>query len=146
MTGEEVFDCRMCGHCCEGAGGIIVSPDDLVRICEYLNVSSEEFSNKYGIVRNEKLTVRTGDDGFCIFFVQDKGCSVHEGKPNICRAWPYFRGNMIDEDSLFLAKDFCPGINPEVAHKDFVQAGEDYLQKNNLIANDAKTQARALIK
>ncbi len=146
MNTLDVFDCRMCGHCCEGSGGIIVSPKDLVRICDFLNTSPEDFTNKFAIMHNGKLTVRTGKDGYCIFFVQNKGCSVHEGKPDICRAWPYFRGNMVDAQSLFLAKDFCPGINPEVEHKDFVQAGEKYIEENNLRANNSKTQARALLK
>lgn len=28
---HTVFECRMCGHCCEGSGGIVVSPADVGR-------------------------------------------------------------------------------------------------------------------
>ncbi len=140
------FDCHMCGHCCEGTGGIIVSPTDLKRLCAHLAISIEEFNNQYGIINNGKLTVRSGADGFCIFFKQGTGCTVHEGKPDICRAWPFFRGNMIDDQSLHLAKDFCPGINQDIMHKDFVKEGENYLKQNNLQADDPNTQARALLK
>ncbi len=141
-----IFDCQMCGHCCEGTGGIIVSPKDLERICAHLSLTPDEFCNKYGVMRNGKLNVRIGEDNFCIFFEEGKGCSVHEGKPDICRAWPYFRGNMIDDQSLHLAKDFCPGIKHDVMHKDFVKEGEKYLREHNLTASDAKTQAKALLK
>ncbi len=143
---SEVFDCRMCGHCCEGKGGIIVSPMDLERLCLHFSMDEEQFKAKYGEMNNGKLNVRTGNDGFCIFFEQGSGCSVHEAKPNICRAWPYFRGNMVDSQSLYLAKNFCPGINQDVLHEDFVQAGDDYLKENDLIASDIKTQAAALLK
>ncbi len=143
---DATFDCRMCGHCCEGKGGIIVSPKDLERLCFHFKINADEFLSTYGTMSNGKLNVRTGDNGFCIFFIQGKGCAVHNSKPDICRAWPYFRGNMIDDQSLHLAKDFCPGIKHDINHKDFVQEGEHYLKEHNLRANDAKTQARALLK
>ncbi len=143
---NTAFDCHMCGHCCEGSGGIIVSPTDLERLCVHFNISAKEFSAKYGILNNGKLTVRSGDDGYCIFFQQGKGCAVHQSKPDICRAWPYFRGNMIDDQSLHLAKDFCPGIKQDIEHKEFVKEGESYLEQNNLFASDGNTQAKALLK
>ncbi len=135
----------MCGHCCEGKGGIVVSPKDLERICAHLSLSAEEFIEKYGVMNNGKLKIGNGDDGYCVFFVFGKGCAVHEGKPDICRAWPYFRGNMIDSESLFLAKDFCPGIRPNASHAEFVLEGQKYLVKHNLLASDAKTEAHALL-
>ena len=29
----QAFSCKMCGHCCKGKGGIVVSPSDLKRLC-----------------------------------------------------------------------------------------------------------------
>ncbi len=143
---NTTFDCRMCGHCCEGSGGIIVSPKDLERLCSHFQITADDFCSKYGIINNGKLTVRSSDDGYCIFFQKGKGCAVHQSKPDICRAWPYFRGNMVDDQSLHLAKGFCPGIKHDIKHKDFVKEGENYLEENNLFAHDSKTQARALLK
>ncbi len=140
-----VFECRMCGHCCEGEGGIVVSPKDLERICAHLALSSEEFIKQYAVVHNDKLKIRNGDDGRCIFFTLGKGCAVHEGKPDICRAWPYFRGNMLDSESLFLAKEFCPGIRSDASHAEFVCEGQKYLVANKLLASDPKTEAHALL-
>lgn len=142
---EPVFDCRMCGICCEGKGGIVVSPKDLERICAFLHMDATAFESEYGIVHNGKLKVRTGDDGNCVFFVGGKGCSVHEGKPDICRAWPFFRGNMVDPESLHMAKDFCPGIRKDASHTDFVIEGRKYLQEHSLEASDPRCEARALI-
>ncbi len=140
----EVFDCRMCGYCCEGQGGIVVSPTDLDRICQHLELDSTTFTERYGCVQNGKLKVRTGDDGFCIFFEKGRGCGVHVAKPDICRAWPFFRGNMIDSESFFLAKEYCAGICRESTHAEFVVAGKKYLQDNALQASNAKTEAHAL--
>ena len=80
----SVFTCRMCGQCCRGEGGIVVSPKDLLRITCALNMSAEEFAAKYGEMRGGKLQIRTGEDGFCIFFAEGKGCTVHAGKPDVC--------------------------------------------------------------
>ncbi len=140
----SVFDCRMCGGCCEGKGGIVVSPTDLKRICLHLDVDADTFEQRYGCIQNGKLKVRTGDDGFCIFFVQGAGCAVHIAKPDICRAWPFFRGNMIDNESFFLAKDYCAGIRPDSTHAEFVAEGLLYLQENSLQAQNTKTEAHAL--
>ena len=74
-----------------------------------------------------------------------QGCGVHEGKPAICRAWPFFRGNIEDPASLALAKDFCPGIAPEVRHAEFARQGLAYLREEGLLAHDPSCEANALI-
>ena len=142
---NTAFDCRMCGQCCEGKGGIVVSPSDLQRLCDFLRMSGDEVVAAYGEHVNGKLKIRCGDDGYCIFFRQGRGCIVHEGKPSICKAWPFFRGNIEDPVSLHLAKDFCPGIPKEISHADFAAQGKRYLQKNGLLASDRSCEANALI-
>ena len=32
---SAVFSCQMCGQCCRGQGGIVVSPKDLARAIDY---------------------------------------------------------------------------------------------------------------
>lgn len=65
---KTVFDCQMCGQCCEGEGGIVLSPKDLKRLYEGLNLEKQAFLDAYGVFRNGKWQVRTGEDGNCIFF------------------------------------------------------------------------------
>ena len=72
-------------------------------------------------------------------------CQVHAGKPDICRAWPFFRGNLVDAESFAMARSFCPGINSQISHEEFVRAGLTYLRKENLLAHDASHEANALI-
>ncbi len=138
------FDCTMCGQCCEGQGGIVVSPTDLERLCAHFSVDAQVFTEKYGYIHNGKLKVRVGEDNFCIFFKEGVGCAAHVARPDICRAWPFFRGNMVDSESFYLAKDYCPGIHKDSTHKAFVAEGKQYLQENGLGASCAKTEAHAL--
>lgn len=140
----EPFDCKMCGQCCHGEGGIVVSPTDMPRICAFLSMSAEAFIKAYCTRSGAKIKIRTGENKDCIFFVRDKGCSVHEAKPDICRAWPYFRGNIVDAQSLAMAKEYCPGIQKDVSHADFAAAGRAYLKATGLSAKDRNTEANAL--
>ena len=142
---DDVFQCRMCGDCCEGRGGIVVSPADLIRLAAHLAMPAETVTRRYCEHAGGKLKIRCGDDGYCIFFRKGRGCGVHEGKPAICRAWPFFRGNIEDPGSLGMAKEFCPGINPKVTHAAFARAGLAYLREHGLLADDASCEANALI-
>ena len=142
---SPVFDCAMCGICCEGKGGIVVSPKDLQRICAFLDMDADTFKERYGVMHNGKLKVRSGEDGNCVFFVSGQGCRVHEGKPDICRAWPFFRGNMVDPESLYMAKEFCPGIRKDATHAAFVAEGRQYLLEQDLEASDPRCEAHALM-
>lgn len=79
------------------------------------------------------------------FFSAHKGCLVHTHKPDICQAWPFFRGNLEDELSWILAQNFCPGINKDIKHNQFVCQGLTYLKNNGLIQKDKPNVPKALI-
>lgn len=108
-------------------------------------MEESRFLAEYGQPHNGKFCIRTGPDGNCVFFRVGKGCAVHDVKPDVCRAWPFFRGNMVDNASLSMAREFCPGISPTASHAEFVTAGLAYLQENGLYAEDPTTEATALM-
>jgi Fe-S-cluster containining protein len=141
---EAVFDCLMCGVCCEGRGGIVVSDKDLERLCRHLALGPEAFEREWGERRGGKLHVRAGEDGYCVFFVKGRGCRVHEAKPDICRAWPFFRGNLLDEESFALAKADCPGISRHCGHESFAREGLGYLLREGLAGGGGEDEAAAL--
>lgn len=142
---EKSFTCRRCGHCCHGRGGIVVGQRDLPRLLAYFKMEKEEFLQKYTEEFDGKPTLITGDDEYCFFFKEGAGCTIHEARPDVCRAWPYFRGNLIDEFSFAMAKEDCPGIDKSVSHAFFAHDGYAYLKENNLLCTDKKTDGRALI-
>lgn len=133
----------MCGHCCQGEGGIVLTEKDRTRLADHLGISPEELVKRFAVTRGGKLHLTCGDDGFCVFF--DQGCGVHPGRPDICRAWPYFRGNLVDKTSWEMIQDYCPGVNPAAGHAEFVRQGKLYLHSQGLLRYDPDTSPNALI-
>ncbi len=121
----KAFDCKMCGQCCYGKGGIIVSDVEVERIAQFLNIDPEEFKSKYTEVRNNQRMLEAGENGFCVFFDKEKQCLIHTVKPDICYLWPFYDANMNDEYSWDMAKDACPGINPDATFDEFVKQGRE---------------------
>ncbi|MBD5642097.1 MAG: YkgJ family cysteine cluster protein [Desulfovibrio sp.] len=140
----EIFECRMCGHCCEGKGGIVVGQDELERLAAFTGLTVKEFGERYCSLENGKLKLSTGADGYCVFFNPGQGCGVHEAKPDVCRAWPFFRGNLVDEISMAMAAEYCPGINRQAGFRKFREFGLEYLRTNDLIAEGKAATALRL--
>ncbi len=117
----KAFDCRRCGQCCYGEGGIVLEEEEIEKIARHLQLPLEDFLSRFCEKRHGRLSIKTGPDGFCIFFDQDKGCLIHPVKPKICTLWPFFPANVRDKDNWELAKEACPGINPECPFEEFVR-------------------------
>lgn len=130
---KSVFDCKKCGLCCDGKGGIVVTNKEIARIANFLKVPLEVFIEKYTYLNNNKVKLKSQESNYCIFFQNGKGCSIHCVKPDVCLAWPFFKGNLEDEISFSLAKQGCEGINPSCEFKDFVAQGISFLKENGLI-------------
>jgi hypothetical protein len=136
-TQKRAFVCQMCGHCCYGEGGIVVTQKDQERLSLYLHISISTLRDTFTLFQNDQYVLRTGDNGYCIFFDQDQGCKVHTYKPDICQAWPFFRGNLRDEMSWEMAQEYCPGIDQNLGHQEFVRQGLLYLQENDLLKDQS---------
>lgn len=52
------------------------------------------------------------DNGFCVFLETDKRCSIHEGRPGLCRSFPFY----LEDDGSIDVDLSCPGLGrgPEV--------------------------------
>lgn len=118
---------------------------DLPRLLVYFNMEKADFLARYTEIFDGKPVLITGEDGFCYFFKEGRGCTIHEARPDVCRAWPYFRGNLIDEFSFAMAKEDCPGIVKTVSHAFFARDGYAYLKNNGLLCRDKSVDGRALI-
>lgn len=133
MKTPRAFSCRMCGHCCQGTGGIVVSPEEQQRLCRFLQLDLTSFCNQYTELTASKRIIKSNASGYCVFFDKKSGCLVHDAKPDVCRAWPFFRGNLLDPTSWKMAQDYCPGICRQVSHGEFVRQGLIYLKTHGLI-------------
>ena len=117
----KAFDCKMCGECCYGAGGIFMETDEQKRIAEYLGLKLEDFLAGFTEKRNGRIYAGVGSDNFCIFFKNKKGCTIHSVKPARCELWPYFPANVADRETWDVAKLACRGINRDCSFEDFVR-------------------------
>lgn len=116
----KAFECRLCGTCCYGKGGIVVKDEEARRIAEFLGLSETAFRDRYCESLHGRTYLKCGDDGYCIFFDREKMCLIHPVKPARCALWPFFPANVKDPQAWELAKDACPGISRECTHEAFV--------------------------
>ena len=91
--------CNMCDKCCVYRGDIKVTPVNVCEISKYLNISNEEFIEKY-TERLEKrppeLVLKTrGNQKECILYDKNiQGCSIHKVKPMQCTMFPLVPENL----------------------------------------------------
>jgi len=117
----KAFECRICGECCFGEGGIFVEEEEVERIAAFLGVTPSEFKSRFCEKRNGRLYIRTGQDGFCLYYDKEKSCLIHPVKPDRCSLWPFFPAMIHDKEAWELAKEACQGINPDCSYEEFVQ-------------------------
>ncbi|WP_028575147.1 YkgJ family cysteine cluster protein [Desulfonatronovibrio hydrogenovorans] len=141
---KEAFTCTMCGQCCRGSGGIVATIEDQKAMALFLHLDLLDFQARYVGSSGHKSFIRAGQDGLCLFFISGQGCMVHPVKPGPCRAWPFFRGNLLDESSFEMARQYCSGISQDISFADFVRQGLDYLDQQGLSAENQTSPANAL--
>jgi len=117
---SPVFNCRQCGDCCAGRGGIHVKPQEVAAMAALLSMSVDDFCGSYmeDSVTGPRLTVAA--NGCCVFLLEGNFCRVHPVKPFICRQWPFLPALLVNPDELEHAKGACPGISPACSHEEFV--------------------------
>lgn len=121
----KAFECRMCGTCCYGEGGISVKENEVVRIAGFLGLPPDSFTKKFCIERDGRFSIKTGPDKFCLFYDEKKKCLIHPVKPSPCTQWPFFPAIVRDVDNWEMAKGACPGINPDCSFKEFVKQSRE---------------------
>lgn len=126
----------MCGRCCEGKGGIVLAARDRVRLAVHLGMTEESMLERYAETVGGRVRLVTGDGGSCVFYDPQTGCTVHQARPDVCRAWPFFRGNLVDEESWRMALTDCPGIVAEAGHAAFRSLGAAYVRSLGVDESD----------
>jgi Fe-S-cluster containining protein len=120
MKTQDVFDCQVCGVCCQGQGGIFITRDEAPGPAKLLGLTTEEFIRLYTEPRHGLLSLKIDDDGYCLLHdKQHHTCRIHAAKPPMCRDWPFFWGMLNNEEAFLAAKNNCPGIRPNVTWEEF---------------------------
>ena len=131
LNKSSVFQCRQCGDCCVGRGGILVRPDEVKAMAALLALPVAEFCRRF--VEDSALGPRpTVAEGVCVFVMEGTYCRVHPVKPFICRQGPFPAALLVDPDELEGAKTACPGLDPDCSHGDFVETALNHARDKNI--------------
>jgi Fe-S-cluster containining protein len=119
------FRCRKgiaCWNACCSNIDISLTPVDIIRLKQRLELSSSEFLSKYTVpYEMEKdgmagVKLRPIDGGNACSFMNDAGCSVYEDRPTACRYYPVALLSMRRQDEstdrqyyAIVREDHCLG-------------------------------------
>ncbi len=112
ITASDLFACTMCGDCCKGFGGTVVTETVIERIADYIGVSPELFVGEYCRMSGSKPVLAQGENGYCVFY--QEGCTIHPVKPRMCRAWPFIRPVLVDVINWHSMAASCPGMRTDI--------------------------------
>ena len=115
-------------ECCRELD-LALTPYDVMRLCRELQIKPGDFIERYVVQElDEKgifpvLYLGMIDDGraSCPFVGRD-GCTVYEGRPGACRAYPVGRGATIDENGrtrevfVLVREEHCRGFTEAESH------------------------------
>lgn len=117
----------MCGNCCTGPeGAVYFSPEEGQAMAAKVGLPLEEFlqrfSRRLGNQRSLREKVTTfGND--CIFLDRESipgkaVCGLYEARPEQCRTWPFWEGNLRSRRAWEEAKRQvpCPGMDKGPLH------------------------------
>ena len=105
--------CSLCSaRCCTGESGYIhVNNQEIENIAQYIDLSVDEFMQKYLFKNGYKYSIKErkmSESYECAFYDRaSNGCVIYEVRPAQCRTfpfWDYFKARV---DELKLE---CPGV------------------------------------
>ena len=111
------FECSQCGNCCSGPdeGYIWITRAEIELLAKHLGLSVGQLRKKYlKRVGTRTSIIEEAVTRDCIFLTKiggKKGCAIYPVRPNQCRTWPFWSGNLTKPDRWNDAAVKCPGVN-----------------------------------
>ena len=118
MNISALFQCTRCGYCCQGETTVSLDDDDQQRMIKKLDMTREEVARRFWRITGKVVQMKTVD-GHCIFYDNDRGCSVHEARPWRCGQWPLHPSILEDESNFTAISQSCPGMRKELGYDEF---------------------------
>jgi Fe-S-cluster containining protein len=86
----DKYSCTRCGTCCKWPGHVRLVGDEADKIAEYLNMTTDEFIDKFTHVTDDRKSLSIIEKGFghC-HFLTEEGCAINPVKPVQCSNFPY---------------------------------------------------------
>lgn len=106
------FSCTKCGTCCTGEPGYVwVEDEEIADIADALGMSPEEVERKYVKHVDRHRSLKELENGACVFFEADVGCTIYRHRPAQCRTWPFWPSNIRSPEAWRQTAKACPGCN-----------------------------------
>ncbi|HCY85309.1 MAG TPA: YkgJ family cysteine cluster protein [Desulfobacteraceae bacterium] len=118
LTARDIFECRLCGQCCNGFGGTYITRSDIENIAAFIKADPATFVETYCDMSGSRPVLTLNHEGTCIFFDPDKQCTIHPVKPYMCRAWPYIKTIIKNPENWDIMANSCPGMRKGIPGKD----------------------------
>lgn len=132
LTEIQPLSCSRSGSCCFGKQ-VYINPFELACMAQAKELTPKEFRDQY----SEFGGIRLRFDGASIFkgmsacsqYISDFGCSIHTGRPLVCRLYPLGRQKQNEKQHyMFQGKEFpclanCPEVLdlPQMSVSDYIK-------------------------
>lgn len=106
------WECQGSGNCCvsrDDYGYVYMTKEDRIRMAKTLGLTTSAFTKEYCAKEDGVYHLIDGEGGACQF-LEDKKCSIYEGRPTQCRTWPFWPEVMNAKTWNKEVKAFCPGV------------------------------------
>jgi hypothetical protein len=104
------FTCTQCGKCCTGDPGYVwVTEDEVRKLAAFRGEPLHEFVALHTRKARGKVTLREKANGDCVFYDQQRGCTVYRVRPRQCRTWPFWESNLESPEQWERTEAVCPG-------------------------------------
>jgi len=144
------FSCIRCSACCRFESGFVyLSEKDTSLLAVALKINKMEFTEFYcRWIPSEngdiQLSLKEKPNYDCVFWVQDKGCSVYEARPLQCRAFPFWLSVLNDRNSWKSTARACPGMDKGTLHQeDSIREWLDMRQKEPIISRNGMSKGES---
>lgn len=110
MPRSIAFTCQPdCTRCCEVAGYVYLTEQDLGRAAAHLGLTRARFERRFVYRTTHLLRLRKPHGRQCPFLLTG-GCSIHPAKPTQCRLFPFWPELVSHVRAWRRAARSCPGI------------------------------------
>lgn len=100
----RMFECQRCGLCCTTSmGGIVVRHGDTVTLAKALTMDWKTFEQAHTVFREDERRLPVP----CKFY-ENRGCSVYESRPQVCRQFPFNKSIEIKGKRFLTICGDCP--------------------------------------
>jgi Fe-S-cluster containining protein len=104
------FQCTRCGNCCTGAPGFVwVNEDEVAAIAKFRGQTIEETKSAFVRLVDHDKSLKEKDNGDCVFYSRQHGCTIYPVRPRQCRTWPFWESNVATPQAWKDTCEKCPG-------------------------------------